>query len=133
MTYDIHKKTFKIATIFVLAGVFLCSAVPTMVVGSNNMMSGSTSCQSMHQNLVGITPDGKLFGMVSFFLFTLLFVHSFSRRGENLSQPVSTALSPPPGSRWRLFQHAFFDTLYRQFSPERQYVAVVVEPQTYSV
>ncbi|MBI3573137.1 MAG: hypothetical protein HY092_02975 [Candidatus Kerfeldbacteria bacterium] len=131
MKLHVRQKTFKAAAILAFIGVLLCTAGPAIAAGGHQVMSEAASCQTMHFSLVGFNPDILLLGPITFFLFALPLIHSFSRRGKRLMQEVATALSPPPGSRWRLFEHAFFDTLYRQFSPALQYVAVAVEPQTY--
>lgn len=126
-----HKKTFKIPAALLLAGVFLCLAGPTMAASGDDAASGPTSCQTMAVNLAS-TSDRRLFGAFALVTFALLFIRALKPGWENLAQQTATALGPPPGSRWRLFQHAFFDTIYRLFSPARQYAAVIVEPQTYS-
>ncbi len=133
MTHGIHTQAGKIAAISLLAGVFLCLAGSTMAAGEQQMMSGNTTCQAMHLNLASLTPTATLSGMIGLALFTFILIHYFSRRRENGVLQDAVAVGPPIGSRWRMFQHVFFDTLYRQFSPLRQYVAVIVEPQTYAV
>lgn len=127
------KKIFKLSATLVMVGVFLCIAGPAMATSSHDAMTGSGSCQTMQANFIAPSSDGRLFAVFGLVLFTLFFIRHLRATSENLAQQTATALGPPPGSRWRLFQHVFLDSLYRQFSPARQYAAVVVEPQTYSV
>ena len=128
-----RKKILKLSATLVVVGVFLCIAGPAMATGSHDSMTGSTSCQTMQVNFIAPTSDGRLFSVFILVLFPLFFIRHLRASSETLAQQTTTALGPPMGSRWRLFQHVFLDTVYRQFSPARQYAAVVVEPQTYSI